>query len=309
MNERRHYHGGFVWPVILIGAGIVFLLNNLGMVSWNIWETLFRLWPVVLIAVGLDLLVGRRFPLGSALLAVLLIVVLALALQGALPQTVTASGNTVDRTVQVSEDLKGNEQASVNIGFRSGALSIGALSEGSPKLIEGSADLSKGESLNQDYSGSNGTGRFALQSQGGLTVGPEIVFGDSEKSWDLSLNRDIPLDLTVSTGAGKSTLDLTLLKLRRLNLDGGVGQVTVKLPAQGQYSAQVDGGVGQVVVMVPEGVAARIQTDGGLGAVSATGFRQEGDRYVTGDYNTAANRADVTVKGGVGQVVLKKLSE
>lgn len=308
MNERRHYRGGFVWPVILIGAGIVFLLNTLGMVGWDVWETLLRLWPVVLIAVGLDILVGRKFLLGSALMGLLLIVVLALALQGAIPQTVAASSTGVDRTVTISEDVKTSEQASVNIAFRSGNLNIDALNAGSPKLVEGTVDLSRNESVNKDYSANKGFAAFTLQSGGAMTVGPE-VFVDSGKKWNLSLNRELPLDLNVNPGAGKSMLDLTLLKLRRLDLKGGVGQVTVKLPMQGRYAAQVDGGVGRVVIMVPEGVAARIEADAGLGAVTATGFQREGDLYLTGDTGTDPNSADVTVKGGVGQIVLKKLSE
>jgi hypothetical protein len=309
MNERRHYRGGFVWPVLLIGAGIVFLLNNLGLVGWNVWQTLLQLWPVVLIAVGLDILVGRRFPLGSALLAVVLVVVLALAVQGAIPSTVTASAMSVDHTETISEDLKGNKAASVEIGFGAGELNVDALAEGSGQLITGSADLSRNEQLNKSYSGSNGAAHFALVSHSSWSVGPE-VFGDYQKSWNLSLNRDIPLDLQVSSGAGKANLDLTGLNVRQLDLKGGVGQVTVKLPMHGQYPVSVDGGVGQIVIVIPQGLAARVQTKSGLGGVSTQGaFRQNGNTYTTGDYGTAENRADIQVKNGVGAIVLKSLSE
>lgn len=308
MNERRHYRGGFVWPIILIGAGILFLLNNLGMVNWNVWETLFRLWPVLLIAVGLDILVGRRFPIGSALLALLLVVVLVLAVQGAIPQSVTASGATVARTETISEDLKGNERATIDIQFRAGNLYVDALTEGSSQLIQGSVDLSQNESLNKDYRGSNGAANFTLESRGPLNVGPD-VWTNNQKKWNLSLNRDVPLDLRINTGAGQSNLDLTNLNLTSFDLNGGVGQVTVKLPVRGRYSMQIDGGVGQLVVMVPAGVAARVHVDSGLGGVDASGFSHKGDTYTTGNYDTADNRADVQLKGGVGQIVLKTLSE
>ena len=309
MNERRHYRGGFVWPVVLIGAGVVFLLNNMGMVGWNVWETLLRLWPLLLIAVGLDILVGRRFPLGSALLGLVLIVVLVLAVQGALPQTVVASSVSVDRTETISQDVQGAARASVEVRFGAGNLNIDALPEGSPKLIQGTAELSRNEQLNQNRSGTNSTVDYTLESQGSWVAGPE-VFADSGKSWDLSLNRDIPLDLQVASGAGRSSIDLTGLNLRRFDLNGGVGQVTVKLPTQGRYAVKIDGGVGQIIIMVPQGLAARVQTDGGLGGVSTQGdFRRDGDTYITGNYNAAENRADVQVNNGVGQIVLKTLSE
>jgi hypothetical protein len=309
MDERRRYRGGFVWPVILIGAGIVFLLNNLGLVSWNVWETLVQLWPVVLIAVGLDILVGRRFPLGSLLLGLVLVIVLLLAVQGTIPSTVTASALTVDHTETISEDLKGSNQASVEIAFGAGNFNLAALSGGSPQLIEGSVDLSRNETLTKDYRANNGVAKYVLKSQGSWSMGPEVL-GGSDKNWDLSLNRDVPLDLRVSTGAGKSTLDLTGLNLRRVDLNAGVGQVTVKLPALGKYPVSIDGGVGQVVILIPQGLAARVRTEGGLGGVSTEGnFRKNGDTYTTGSYGTAENQADVQVKNGIGQIVLKSLSE
>ena len=78
MSERRR-RGSLVGPLILIGLGVVFLLNNLGILSWSVWEVIFRLWPILLVAIGLDLLVGRRSTLGSLLaLALTLIILLRL---------------------------------------------------------------------------------------------------------------------------------------------------------------------------------------------------------------------------------------
>ncbi len=309
MNERRHYRGGFVWPIILIGAGIVFLLNTQGLVGWNVWDTLLRLWPLLLIAVGIDILVGRRFPLGSALLALVLVVVLVLAVQGAIPTTVNAGALTVEQTQTISEDLKGNTKAAVEIGFGAGNLNIAALAEGSPQLVEGTVDLSRDERIDRSYSANNGTAKYVLKSRGSFSMGPEIL-GESQKKWALALSRDVPLELKVSTGASKSMLDLTGLDLRRLDIDAGVGQVTIKLPASGQYPVTVDGGVGQVVIMIPQGVAARVEAKDGLGGVTTEGnFRQTGHTYTTGNYASGTDRVDIQVKNGVGQVVLKSLSE
>jgi hypothetical protein len=309
VNEPKHYRGGFVWPIILIGAGIVFLLNNMGRLDWSVWNTLLRLWPVLLIAVGLDILVGRRFPLGSALLGLLLIVVLVLAVQGAIPQGVTAGSLTVDRTETVSEDLKGSQRATVDIKFGAGRLNVDALTEGSDQLVQGSLDLSRNESLTKNYSANNGVANLTLQSRGSFNMGLEVWGNADAKKWNISLNRDLPLDLRLDTGAGQSMLDLTNLNLTRLDMNGGVGQVTVKLPMRGRYSVEVDGGVGQVIIMVPQGLAAKVHVDGGLGGVNASGFSQQGSDYSTGNYNAAENRADIQVKGGVGEVVLKTLSE
>ncbi len=60
-NVRRSgSRGSLVGPAVLVGLGIILLLNNFGALPWSVWETIFRLWPVLVIGVGLDLLIGRR---------------------------------------------------------------------------------------------------------------------------------------------------------------------------------------------------------------------------------------------------------
>jgi len=77
MDKRDTRRGGLIGPVILIGLGVVFLLNNLGTLSWSVWTVIFRLWPVLLVAAGLDLLLGRRSVWGSLLALVLTVMIVA----------------------------------------------------------------------------------------------------------------------------------------------------------------------------------------------------------------------------------------
>ena len=58
--EGEFRRGGLVGPIILIGLGVVFLLNNLGFLEWSVWDVLLRTWPLLLIAWGIDLLIVRR---------------------------------------------------------------------------------------------------------------------------------------------------------------------------------------------------------------------------------------------------------
>ena len=51
---NRKNRVSMIGPVILIGLGVVLLLNNLEVLPWSIWGALFRLWPVLLVAVGLE---------------------------------------------------------------------------------------------------------------------------------------------------------------------------------------------------------------------------------------------------------------
>lgn len=59
-------------PVVMIGAGVFFLLDNLGVIGGLNWQAAWSFWPLALILVGLNVLaVQLRPPLGSVLSALL----------------------------------------------------------------------------------------------------------------------------------------------------------------------------------------------------------------------------------------------
>jgi hypothetical protein len=66
----------------------------------------------------------------------------------------------------------------------------------------------------------------------------------------------------------------------------------------------VECGFAKVSVEVPDGVAARIHGKMGLGAleVNRARFPRTDDGWASPDFDTAANRVDITVEGGFGSV-------
>lgn len=62
MDERRSagYRGSYIWPIFLVGLGIVFLLKNLGILEFDTWEMVWRLWPLILVGMGLDSLLHNQ---------------------------------------------------------------------------------------------------------------------------------------------------------------------------------------------------------------------------------------------------------
>ncbi len=53
----RRPGSAFIWPLLLIAAGIILLLQNFGMLDWS---ALKQWWPVGLIAAGLLMLIPKR---------------------------------------------------------------------------------------------------------------------------------------------------------------------------------------------------------------------------------------------------------
>ncbi|UCC63212.1 MAG: hypothetical protein JSV36_21160 [Anaerolineae bacterium] len=299
-SERRRYPS-LVWPILLITAGALFLLSNLGVLEINFWE-LWRLWPLLLILAGLEIILGRRSFLGSLIVLIVTIAVVA----GVVIFLVTApdvlapsvSGG-VDRIV---EPLEGIERASLKVDFAAGQLDISALSD-STSLIEGDLELAteRKPAWEIDRKGSQADmtleykGRFSTSGWRG---------GDE---WHLHLSPNVGLALEVDVGAGRATIDLTGLDIRDLSVSAGASQSTVVLPREGNFAAEISGGVGGLVLEIPEEMAARIQVDRGLGALDVSSrFEKEGDVYQTDDWDTSDDRVDLQVDIGVGLITVRE---
>jgi hypothetical protein len=294
--------GSLVGPAILIGLGIIFLLNNFGWLSWSVWETILRLWPVLVIAGGLDLLIGRRSAWGSVVALVLTLVVLAGALWLYEAGPLAPSAATREQVTQALEDAS---RARVEIAPAVGQLVIEALPE-SANLIEGYVELMSGERLVQDFSVRGDEARLVLRSEGRRVV-PTVGSWRQERTWDIALASGVPMDLEISMGVGQAVLDLSELTVTELYVDAGVGQTIVTLPAEGRYEARIDSAIGELVINLPEGLEARIAVDTGISARQfPSGYRRSGDVYVSPGYAGADNRVDLKLDHAIGAVSVRR---
>jgi hypothetical protein len=302
MPERPIRRGNLVGPTILIGLGVVFLLNNLGWLGWEVWEALLRLWPVLLIAAGLDLLIGRRSALGSALIVVALLVIMGATVWWSgvwWPGGAPVAGETI------TQALNGATRADITIGIGAGTLRLHALDD-SADLIHGAVMRAPRDQLTQNFSVSDDTAFFTLQNRG--PSGWLIPFGNQRSDqiiWDLRLNQDVPIKLKVDAGVGVATLDLARLHISDVDVTTGIGKTTVILPAQGRAQAHIIGGIGETTITIPAGVAVRIASEAGLGQVHVQGDYPRQDKlYLSPNYETAANRVDLQVSGGIGSITI-----
>ena len=69
-------------------------------------------------------------------------------------------------------------------------------------------------------------------------------------TWKLLLKNDIPVDLSITTGAGNSDLDLGSLDLTALKIESGAGTVNVNLDGNWDHdvTASIRGGIGELKV-------------------------------------------------------------
>jgi hypothetical protein len=47
---------GYIGPLLLLTIGFILLFNNIGILPWGIWGSMWRFWPVILILFGIQIL-------------------------------------------------------------------------------------------------------------------------------------------------------------------------------------------------------------------------------------------------------------
>lgn len=280
-SQRRGYRSLF-WPVVLIGAGVLWLLSNFGIIGAENWSVLFRLWPILLIAAGLDLLVGRFSALLGSLIGLLTVAaVVALVIIG--PSMGWAGDATLfgmpvmmmgqDVEVQhgtFDEPVSGADSADITLDLASPRTTVTALGAGSDNLIE--ADVDYFGEFRFDVSGD--ARRTVSLGQEFAQVGVFGPWNQPERAnmeWNIGLSPDVPMDLRIDVGSGAADVDLSDLSLTSLDLDGGSGRANMQLPAVGDvYDVRYDAASGSSTLALAAGSQVDLEMSGGSGAFTLT---------------------------------------
>lgn len=302
-RDRDKESSGLIWPILLIAAGTILLLNTLGVLSWAVWNGIWRLWPLALVFIGLELLFGRRSRVASYVIAALLVLTIAgLAVSwSVLPWT---GGGAVNRQ-SISQPLSGATSADVQISLGLGDLTVGPLDNPGDMIAQGTIELAGNDRLERNYTVNDGVGLLTLANTGvnwnwfGGSVGP--------RTHTINLNPTIPMSLKVDGGVGDTRLNLADFNMRRLEVNSGVGKVEATLPAVGTSDAFIHGGVGEVILNVPEGTGLRVHATQGLGSNNfPSSYAHDGEVWTSPGYDSAANRINMEVTGGVGSLTVRE---
>jgi len=263
MNERSSYRSLF-WPIVLIGAGALWLLSNLGLLpAWS-WGSLWRLWPLALIAVGLDMLVARRSAILGAILALAVIGLMVVAI--VLGSSLNLGTPAAVQYDKLREPLDGALSASLEVDFSVGRGSLQALAGGEDLFTADIAHLGK---LNYDVSGADTRSiRLSESNLESSFTRPFDNVGD-ELYWDIRFSPQVPVDLELHGGVGQTNIDLRGMQPLSLTIDGGVGKVVLVLPAASErYPVVIDGDVGEIQIEIDDGAQVDLDITGGVGEVT-----------------------------------------
>ena len=291
------------WPLLLIGGGVLLLLQNLGRLPPGVWGALVPLWPVLLVVLGLDMLLGRRTRWGGVLVTLAGVLLVAGALTWAALRASTLTGGENQALIQTP---LGAEIAEVKLSVGLGDLELAALGP-SQSLMEGTVVNGAGDRVVQSYALLGGVGKLELAQARNALLAPFLANRSDEPArWSIRLSGDYPLALDVRTGVGQANLDLASLRLNRLDLTTGVGQTRVTFPAGRGITARLRAGLGEVQLTLPPEVPARIRVTSGLTKVLIPArFAQAGNVFTTPGFSPAGVYLDLEIEAGLGSITVK----
>jgi len=300
-QEQQQERYAPVWGILLLFLGVVFLLQNLNVLPWGLWGTLWHFWPVLIIAIGASILLRyQNIWLVSALVLAMLFACLGITIwqYGAAPPAEEISS-------AYSKPLGSLEQAQVEIDFSGGSLTVGSLPPDSLNFMEtGSATRNGQTSLKADFHQEDSEGRLLLS----LERGGWEFWSKGENSWQVMFNGRIPLTLDIKSAAGNVSLDLSQLQITELAVDADLADYTIKVPSPaGIVHAHINADLSNLEIIVPDGVAVKLLADTDLSIlkVDENRFPRKGDHYMSQDFASAENQIELELDCALSRVQMK----
>jgi hypothetical protein len=306
---------GLFWPLLLITIGLVFLLVNFGYVPGVTAVQLLSLWPLLLILAGVDLAIGRRWPL-AALGIDVAVIALGLALLVTQP-TAFSTPFFFDHDVNGApgqRDLTVERRSvnSLSLEINGGAGRFG-VTGGSTMLVETHSPNEDLRLRRADYDKNGEHADVRIEHIGSRRVGGVTA------NVETRIASNVPTDLEINGGAGEFIIDLSDVTISNAEINVGAATLTLTLPRPslttaapgakpvGDIKIELNAGASSIVIEVPDGVEARITTTGALLTLRSSNARVSASGSVaeTSGYASAQQRVTVRVTAGASSVTVR----
>lgn len=253
------------WGIVVILVGVYFLLNQL----FPLLHLGNFFWAIILIFIGLWLLVGPMI----------------------------FKRKLEEETISIP--LDNASSARIKLRHGAGQLEVHGQDDSSQLL---SGTFFGGAEQEVEHHG-NQT-KVRLKTPSDVFSGFEFTSTEGLQ-WNVGLNRDIPIELDIKGGASDTMLNLADMKITSLRIETGASSTKIGLPAQAGFTqVEIHAGAASINIHIPEGVAAKISTKTGLSScnIDTNRFINNGQFYLSPDYETAINKAEINVEAGVGSL-------
>lgn len=131
-------------------------------------------------------------------------------------------------------------------------------------------------------------------------------FGE-EDSWNLLLHPDIPVSLSIHTGAGNVSVDAGSIPLSSLDIETGAGDIQVNLTGwkARHLAVAVEQGLGSISILLPQNATIHADIENGLGSRVISGLEGADGHYVRNRSGPDNPVISLSVMQGVGDLLIQ----
>ena len=300
MSSTYRYRS-FIWPALLILAGVVLLLVNTGQIPVERLYQVIDLWPLVLIVIGLELIIRRSVHGTAGDVAAALVV--AIAVIGAATYVAVAPNPAATHTLDASTQVGDTREATLEIDAGAATITMSTGGDVGSDLYLAHIAYSgpKPDVTFQD-------GKLTITQKGNDFLG----FGVRRFDLDLKLNPSVTWTAEVDTGATTNTIDVSDAQLQSLSLNSGAARHEITLgKASTSVPVEINGGALTVHIHRPAGTPVSVDVSGGAVNLSADGKDMHAVghvSYTSPDYSSGGSGYRIEVNGGACTVTVDSSS-
>jgi hypothetical protein len=304
------------WAFILIAIGILFMLNNFGVLEFG-FRTLWSLWPLILILWGISIL-----PIQDGIKIIALVAVLAF--------TVIFFNRISERSSWFhfhnfhgfsNRDWDDDEDSTTTYNYQPQNLSVpfdSLIGKGELKLDAAAGNFNL-QGVTSDFLSFNKTGDIGNYS---LTTTNEngrkqislsleksgIRHSVNENKVEIRLSEKPSWNLDFDIGAAEILMDLRDYKIDTTNIDAGASSLDIKIGDKNPLTVMTfNAGASSIKVEIPKESGCQIKSESFLISKEFEGFTKKGDGiYQTANFATGKNKIFLTIKTAVSKIEINR---
>lgn len=299
-NKNGFNVGRILTGLVFVLIGILALADNLGWLNVN-WENLWYFWPIIIIAVGLSIISI------NGLIWKVAITIFGIATLLAMSWFMTFGSPNFAQPVAIetvlNKDSEDVQKFDFNIDTGASDINVTSFSDEVLGKVIFKSNLLK---LSDSSSFDKGVQKISLSTYS--KNGHSWIFGDIKNSWDVYLNRDLPLDLSIDAGASSIDLDLEHVRLNNLKINTGASNLDIRIGSlEKNINLDIDAGVSSIVIKVPSDSGIEVNIEGGLNSKSMLDLQKISDSlYRSSDYDKSENKIVISSNIGVSSFTLER---
>jgi len=304
------------WAFILIAIGILFMLNNFGVLEFGI-RTLFNLWPLILILWGISIL-----PIRDGVKIGALVVVLAVTVIFFHRITEKSSWWHFHNFRGWSDkDWDDEEDNNTTYNYQPQNLSVpyDSLTVKGELKLEAAAGNFNLQGVTSDFLSFNKTGDIGNYS---LTTSSEtgkkkiglsleksgIRHSVKDNDVEIKLNEKPSWNLIFEIGAAEINMDLRDYKIDTTTIDAGASSINIKIGNKNPVTfMSFNAGASSIKVEIPKESACQIKSESFMISKDFEGFTKKGDGiYQTANFATGKNKIFLTIKTAISKIEINR---